>query len=111
MHGKRALVKCVHYGADEKKFYLRVEFEEEPKKLEGLEIQIHDGGVIRIEDGAAAVKKGKLKAAFRDILEIAIPLTKGKDQISLSFWQDGLPIIAIPAEGAFHAGELSSWNA
>jgi alpha-amylase/alpha-mannosidase (GH57 family) len=109
MHGKRALVKCVYYGADDAQFYMRVDFEEEPARLEGLEIKLHPTGVIKLEGGAAVVKSGDLQAAFKDVLEIALPLAGEKKKVSLSFWQDGLPIIAIPADGAFQADEAGHW--
>jgi alpha-amylase/alpha-mannosidase (GH57 family) len=123
MHGKRALAKCVRYGADDERFYLRVDFEEENAKLEGLEVHVHREGtkerdaVVKIEGGSAAVvrdgrrspKRSKVEVAFRDVLEIAVPLS-GENRLTLSFWQDGLPIAAYPAEGAFQAGDLSNWS-
>jgi alpha-amylase/alpha-mannosidase (GH57 family) len=117
MHGKRALVKSVYYGTDEDSFYLRVDFEEDNAKLDGLEIQVHREkakereNAIRIEGGKAVVKKGHMKAAFREVLEIAVPLSGDGDRVSLSFWQDGLPIEAVPREGTFHGAEVSQWRA
>ena len=116
MHGKRALVKAVHYGADDKCAFLRVDFEETASKLEGLEIHVSAGGmnetlsVIRIEAGAAILKNGTAQAAFADVLEIAIPVGGATARLSLSFWQDGLPIEAVPRDGAFHVNEVSGWN-
>ncbi|MES1258320.1 MAG: glycoside hydrolase family 57 protein [Acidobacteriota bacterium] len=116
MHGKRALLKGVHYGSDGKSVFLRVDFEEEGAALENLEVQVHTGEdsekrcVIRIEDGTAVIRAGAAQAAFGEMLEIAVPLNGSGGSIGLSFWQDGLPLEAVPREGAFHVGELTGWN-
>jgi alpha-amylase/alpha-mannosidase (GH57 family) len=116
MHGKRALVNCVHYGMGDGHLYLRVDFEETAEKLEGLEVKVefegaaHREGVVRIEGGEAVVRRGAVTAAFREILEIAAPVNAAGDRVSLSFWQDGLPIEAIPRDGAFGGGTGGEWN-
>jgi alpha-amylase/alpha-mannosidase (GH57 family) len=116
MHGKRALVKAVHYGANGESAFLRVDFEEEVSRLENLEIQVHSGdslntlAVIRIEGAEAVVQGHSAQAAFKDVLEIAVPVRAGTENLSLSFWQDGLPVDAIPREGNFFVGEIVSWN-
>jgi alpha-amylase/alpha-mannosidase (GH57 family) len=116
MHGKRALVKAVHYGANHDFAFLRVDFEEDASKLENLEVQVHSGGsqkslaVIRIELAEARVLGNTAHAGFKDVLEISIPVAPGRENLSLSFWQDGLPIEAIPRDGAFHVGEVPGWN-
>jgi alpha-amylase/alpha-mannosidase (GH57 family) len=116
MHGKRALVKSVHYGANDESAFLRVDFEEDAAKLENLEIQVHSRhspkslAVIRIEGAEAVVHGNSAYAGFKDVLEIAIPMTGEAKEFSLSFWQDGLPLEAVPREGAFHVGEMASWN-
>ena len=62
MHGKRALVKDVHYGANADFAFLRVDFEEDASKLENLEVQVHSGAsqkrlaVVRIERAEAVVQ-------------------------------------------------------
>lgn len=117
MHGKRALVKQVCYGADDAHLYLRVDFDEDAARLEGLEIRIGESSTgnnkaaVHISAGKATVRSGNLQAAFRDVLELAIPLEGENDRVSLSFWQDGLPVAAIPAEGAFEADETGQWSA
>jgi hypothetical protein len=116
MHGKRALVKSVHYGANSESAFLRVDFEEEASTLENLEIQVHSRhsqetvAVIRIESAKAVIHGNSAHAGFKDVLEIAVPMTGDAEEFSLSFWQDGLPIEAVPREGAFHVGDLASWN-
>ncbi len=97
MHGKRQLVKEVHYGTDGDSVFLRVDFGEEAKALENLEIQVHAGtvrirqGVIRIQAGAAVVEGAGVRAAFRDVLEIAVPMDGDVGEIGLSFWQGRAP--------------------
>ena len=112
MHGKRALVKCVNYGTDDERLYLRVDFEEEAAKLEGLEIHVDRDGtaVVKIQGGVAVVVKGEVEAAFKDVLEMAAPLGGAGEKVRLSFWQEGLPITAIPAEGAFQVAEVAQWR-
>jgi alpha-amylase/alpha-mannosidase (GH57 family) len=110
MHGKRALVKCIHYGADDDRVYIRVDFEEDAAKLKGLEVRLNNGAVIAVEPSGAAVKKGGAEAAFHDILEIAIPGAAAENGLSLSFWQDGLPIMAIPTEGLLQPCEAAQWS-
>jgi hypothetical protein len=96
--------------------YLRVDFAEEAKSLNGLEVQVHfEGtkdrdGAVRIEDGSAVVRRGAVTAAYKNVLEMAVPVSGAEDRVGLSFWQDGLPIEAIPREGAFDGGAGSGWN-
>lgn len=107
MHGKRALVKAVYYGANGTKAFLRVDFEEDAEKLDKLEIQIHSKeliAAIQIANGRATVRQGKASAAFKDVLEVGIE--KEEAGVSLCFWQDGLPLEAIPREGMFDLGLL-----
>jgi len=117
MHGKRALVKAVHYGSDGKSAFLRVDFVEAARDLENLDVLVSAGdgeafqSAIRIENGTAALKRGAATAGFRDVLEIAIPVNGQGAKISLSFWQDGLPVDSVPREGAFVLGETGSWSA
>jgi hypothetical protein len=57
------------------------------------------------------ILRGKATVAFREVLEIALPKDEDYEGGSLSFWQDGLPIEAIPREGVLHVTALASWNA
>jgi alpha-amylase/alpha-mannosidase (GH57 family) len=113
MHGKRDLVRDVYYGSDGKAIYLRVDFEESGTALENLEIQVHAAerdSVVRIEGGAAVVKSGEARAAYQDLLEIALPQTAESDQVRLSFWQDGLPVEAVPRDGSFRVEDPAAWS-
>ena len=121
MHGKRALLHEVRYGSDGAAIYVRVDFAESAAQLEGLEVQVHpeDGtgqlAVIRVVGGAAVLVLGAAEhatAAFKDVLEIGVRIQDGWKGVRISFWQDGLPIQAIPQEGSFGAGvsEPEPWS-
>ena len=105
MHGKRALVKEVLYGSDETSVFLRVDFAEEKKALDGLEIEVEmratDGQPgrklkVKIVEGIAEGSSDGGQAAFRDILEISMPAPAEVAGVRLSFWQDGLPVESLP---------------
>ena len=122
MHGKKFLVREVHFGSDGANFYLRVDFhaghEQELNAMEArLTVQPLDSApasnlVIAFSQGAAAVSSAKLAAAgppvecaFSLILEARIPLaslaiTQGRGlRFQFSLWQGGLPMDAIPQQG------------
>ena len=120
MHGKRTLLKEVLYGSDGKKIYVRADFVETAAQLEGLEIQVHPEtgtgqlAVITLQNGKAVITghpNGHTEAAFRDVLEIGVPIIEGLKGVRLSFWQDGLPIQSIPHGGSFGASvtESDAW--
>ena len=102
MHGKRTLVKEVHYGADAKAVAVRIDFAETPEALNGLEVRVTVNGQdtqIRLDHGRATTPSTTAKAAFADMLEITVPSATDINELSLTFWQDGLPIEAIPRHG------------
>ena len=73
MHGKRVLVKEVHYGADAQAVALRVDFAETPEALNGLEVRVTLNGAdsqILLHPGGATTQSGSATAAFGRILEI-----------------------------------------
>ena len=103
MHGKRSPVREVRYGVGDSRIFLRVDFEEEGSRLEGLEILAESPEQrmkIRLKGGSAAIIEGAGEAAFRDVAEIALPAQPDRaNQVRLSFWQDGLPIQSVPSQG------------
>ncbi len=112
MHGQRELVRDVRFGADDDNAYLRVDFAEAGVSLEKLEVQVVSGptgdhvvATVRIEGGKAAVRSGTAAAAFSEVLEIAVPAHFAETGIGLAFWQDGLPVAAIPRDGCFRVVE------
>ena len=117
MHGKRTLVREVAYGSDDSAIYLRVDFAEPGDALSGVEVRIAGAGpeeaVVRIEKGSAKGISGNATAAFADILEIALPLNASgaasNPELSLTFWQDGLPIEAVPRQGTLSFAASEEW--
>ncbi len=115
MHGKRSPVREVRYGASDGRIFLRVDFDEESGSLEGMEILAESPEQrmkVRLKGGVAAVVEGAGEAAFRDIAEIALPAQPGRaNQVRLSFWQDGLPVQSVPAQGFLEipAANADNW--
>lgn len=118
MHGKRELVREVRYGANSEKIFVRVDFTDEP--LEGVEIRLaskqglkNEVFVVGITGGAAAVYSGDGEAAYVEILELAIAASEEKfGELQLSFWQNGLPVEAIPPQEILRVEleEPSEWG-
>jgi len=120
MHGKRALVREVHYGADPSNVFLRIDFAEDAATLEGLEIHAETAGTsgapeqklkIVVKSGAAFAEGPGGKAAFKEVLEISFPSIEDPARVRLSFWQDGLPIAAIPPQDYLQIATPTGWNA
>jgi alpha-amylase/alpha-mannosidase (GH57 family) len=113
MHGKRYLVRDVHYGSDGEKVYLRFDFADAARDLmDRLEVRftVRQSGnceersyLALIANGSASmVSSGQgVECAYRDVLEIGAPVPRrGEDaQFQASFWHDGLPIDAVPVQG------------
>jgi alpha-amylase/alpha-mannosidase (GH57 family) len=118
MHGKRALVKEVRFGADEDNVFLRIDFAEEKEKLEGLEVHAEVQGTngkpdcrLKIEiKSAVAVTEGRGRAAFDEVMEIAMASGEIPARVRLSFWQDGLPVQAIPPQDYLKVSNPAGWN-
>ncbi|HXS97000.1 MAG TPA: glycoside hydrolase family 57 protein [Candidatus Limnocylindrales bacterium] len=113
MHGKKFLVREVHYGTDGDNFYLRADFhpgyEHELAGMEGrLRFGQQSGVTILFSHGSAAIahtENAAATCAFSRILEVKIPLAslgkaKGEGlKFLFTLWQGGLPIDAIPQQG------------
>ena len=70
--------------------------------MNGLEVRVTVNGQdtqIRLDHGRATTPSTTAKAAFADMLEITVPSATDINELSLTFWQDGLPIEAIPRHG------------
>jgi alpha-amylase/alpha-mannosidase (GH57 family) len=121
MHGRRSPVKEVFYGSDGDSVFLCVDFSEARADIEGVEVHVEiDQGEkreprkIKVRIGATdlAIEPPGYEAALRDVLELRLPETGGEARIRLSFWQDGLPVEAVPREGYLHIpepGAASVW--
>jgi alpha-amylase/alpha-mannosidase (GH57 family) len=105
MHGKRALVREVHYGVEDATVYIRVDFEE-PGSLGDLDVIAELNSAtkltIRLAAGELSIVNGIGRAAFKDVMEIALPAVESDSptgsRLRLSFWQDGLPVQSVPPQ-------------
>jgi alpha-amylase/alpha-mannosidase (GH57 family) len=120
MHGKRALVREVRYGANDSAIFVRIDFAEDAALIEGLEVHAEMPGAngeperkltIVVRAGAAVVDGDGGNAAFKDVMEISIPAVADPARVRLSFWQDGLPIEAIPPQDYLQITAPAGWNA
>ncbi len=119
MHGKRTVVKEVRYGADDTAVFFRIDFACDATSLEGLEIQaeVGNGGgkperklTAILKSGTVLVESSGGTAAFQDVMEISIPSVENPVRVRLSFWQDGLPIQAIPPQDYLEISAASGWG-
>ena len=116
MHGKRFVVRELHYGTDGASFFLRVDFVRgEEERLGGMEarLTVESGRTtrlaLRLEPRCAEIHEfegdpAQLEIRLGRILEMRIPLDAlghkgGTLRFQFSVWQDGLPIDALPVEG------------
>ena len=120
MHGKRALVNEVRFGGDGKNLYIRIDFAEDAASIEGLEVFADVPGsngtpvrkiTVQIKHGAAVALDAGGEAAFKDVMEISFPSQDDTTRLRLSFWQDGLPIEAIPPQDYLQITAPAGWNA
>ncbi len=120
MHGKRALVNEVRFGGDGKNLYIRIDFAEDAAGMEGLEVFADVPGAngtperkitVEIRSGAAVARDSGGEAAFKDVMEISFPSQDDPARVRLSFWQDGLPIEAIPPQDYLQITSPTGWNA
>jgi len=63
-----------------------------------------------VKSGAAVAEGTGGLAALKDIMEISFPSIEGHARVRLSFWQDGLPIEAIPPQDYLQISMPSGWN-
>ena len=119
MHGKRALVREVYFGADAANLFLRIDFAEDAGSIEGLEVHADvlgaNGGPERmlrviVTAGAAIAEGNGGEAAFKEVMEISFPSTEYPARVRLSFWQDGLPVEAIPPQDYLQISTPTGWS-
>jgi alpha-amylase/alpha-mannosidase (GH57 family) len=135
MHGRRINLREVRYGSDLESLFLRLDFHQsQPGAMAGKEVRCtfgagagpgnetefrlqltRDGVEIIGGEGPAAKPPGALQAAYRRVLELALPcaaLGAGPAtpvRLQFSLWEDGLPLDAVPAQGwiQFTPGEYA----
>jgi len=64
-----------------------------------------------VKSGVAIAQGSPGFAAFKDVMEISFPSTEEPARVRLSFWQDGLPIEAIPPQDYLQIAAPTGWNA
>ena len=116
MHGKRFLVREMHYGYDATNLFLRVDFREDAKDLiNSLDCRFcfRPNGIgektiaLHLEQGRLTVTDSPfpVQCAYQSVLELQIPLLQVQKnrEVSLrfnaSFWHQSLPIDALPQQG------------
>ena len=116
MHGKRFVIRELHYGYDEENLYLRVDFREDVADLiQSLDCRFcfRPNGVgekaiiLHLEQGRLTVSESPfpVKCAYGSILELQVPLTqiqKNREvplRFNASFWHKSLPVDALPQQG------------
>jgi alpha-amylase/alpha-mannosidase (GH57 family) len=121
MHGKRFLVKDVHYGSSDSRLFLRFDFAADVEDLlQDLDVRIlvkspgEAALKIKISAGAASLVSGPegVRCAYQNILELAVPLAgQAQDvQFQASFWHDGLPVDAVPVQDWLTIPIADQWN-
>lgn len=113
MHGKRFIVRELHYGSDTKQLLVRVDFAPDTDDLlHALEVRFvvrsRDSGkeipfTVQFANGTAELSAPSdgFRCAYADVLEVALPLPElsGDAEFQVSFWNDGLPLDAAPVYG------------
>jgi len=68
-----------------------------------------------LSQGSVLVDSRDGTAAFKEVMESLLPASSlrsgGTDRVRLSFWQDGLPIQAIPPQDYLRIPAPPAWNA
>ncbi|MBL8213475.1 MAG: glycoside hydrolase [Bryobacterales bacterium] len=114
MHGQRFLIRELFYGSNDEALFLRIDFVGS-ERVEGMEFRFTlNGKLLRVamKENAAEILEDeglKAKAHFKRSLEIAVPWASLSEdrvvKLETSIWQDGLPLDALPQDGAL---ELSA---
>jgi len=130
MHGKRFVFSQIRFGTDGETLYIRVDFApgtEDVLRSGEVRCTFRDGGdgedrrvnlnlgtgksePVQVDPGGAPVEW-----AANSILEIAIPMKKGRQSggpvdLCLSAWKDGLPLDAVPQQGWLTMAPPSAWE-
>ncbi|MBI4873989.1 MAG: glycoside hydrolase [Acidobacteria bacterium] len=138
MHGRRHLVRALHYGCDGASLFLRVDFEDEAvSTLAGISVRVRvepAGGArpasdvtVNVHGRSANVAEARFgapehagsaaEAAFEAVLEVRLSLAalgvtpNHSLGFQISLWRDGLPMDALPQQGLIKVSttEPSDW--
>ena len=125
MHGKKFVIRELHYGSDGTNLYLRLDVDASiVSQARELEARVNieprrEGGSsshirIRLEEGPNPIAEAKLggatipaatEAMFHKVLELRVALAAlgvepgGALRLEVSVWQSGLPVDAAPQQG------------
>ncbi|MDQ6678577.1 MAG: glycoside hydrolase, partial [Acidobacteriota bacterium] len=116
MHGKRFLVRDLHFGFDEESLFLRVDFREDAADLlSSLDCRFcfrssdlgEQAVALHLERGTVTVSHSAfpVRCAYQSILEVQVPLAQVQTdrehslRFNASFWHKGLPVDALPQHG------------
>jgi alpha-amylase/alpha-mannosidase (GH57 family) len=128
MHGKRFMIRSLHYGSDGCSLFIRIDFDERlVRSLDGAQVRIQvapaaepariTSAMLPVRQDHHDVQDG-IEFAFRKIFEARIPLSaigaslRQPVRFQLSLWNNGLPFDALPAQGWLEAStaEPSEWG-
>jgi alpha-amylase/alpha-mannosidase (GH57 family) len=110
MHGRKLLLRELHYGIDRENFYLRLDLnaDSEPEHMEArLSLRAAASGpvetvTIRFAHGNALVQQAppglQVECAYTRVLEMKIG-RPAPVSFQLSVWRGGLPMDAVPQQG------------
>ena len=127
MHGKRFVVRELHYGYDEDNLYLRVDFRDDvPDLIGSLDCRFcfrpngvgEKAVILHMEQGRVGVSESPfpVKCAYQTILEVQVPLKQVQRnrevplRFNASFWHNSLPIDALPQQGWLEVN-TNEWGA
>ncbi|MCC6860049.1 MAG: glycoside hydrolase [Bryobacterales bacterium] len=108
MHGRRLVVRELHYGSDGANLYLLIEFKPAAAaELPDLEVRVRTalcapaGGETSttIRFTREGVHAQGAECAWRKVLEARIPAPCDAPRFQISVWSGGLPLDALPQDG------------
>jgi alpha-amylase/alpha-mannosidase (GH57 family) len=123
MHGQAPLLRDLYFGSDEAHLFLRLDLQQDfPGALAGTEIRLRvqpgerqcEFTLLLASEGAEVIAahcqeeavRERIHTGYRQILECGIPLhaigavPEEPLRFQLSLWRDGLPLDAVPPQGA-----------
>jgi alpha-amylase/alpha-mannosidase (GH57 family) len=128
MHGKRFLIRSLHYGSDGASLYLRIDFDDKAiRTLDSAQIRVRiapaaepgkvTAAALPVRHDQHGVEDG-IEYAFRKVFEARIPLSaigaglRQPVRFQISLWNGGLPFDALPQQGWLEAStaEPSEWG-
>lgn len=116
MHGKRSLVRELHFGTDGSNLFLRVDLRSATlEALASLEVRIRTQSLsVEASENTAVIRfdgrgahSATAECAFHSVLEARLPMEAEIVRFQVSVWENGLPLDAIPQEGWLKASRAA----